>query len=168
SELGLEKKQIRLSLYFRTQTLQKQIAEAIQEELQNNLGIRVDLYQVEGKLFVEKLQKHQFQLALTFLSAQYPDPLNLLDRFKYKHQLKNYSQYENKKLTHLLDLAKACQDLKKRIEFIKAAESVLLSDMPLIPLYHCNYTALIQPYVKNAKIGPFGDLHFDQVCIDDK
>jgi ABC-type oligopeptide transport system substrate-binding subunit len=82
------------------------------------------------------LKARSYDLAQSFYIAQYSDPVSILERFKYKHQVKNYPGWEHPEFIRLLEQSALDQTPQARIKTLEAAENLLLNEMPLIPLYH--------------------------------
>ena len=117
---------------------------------------------------LDKLHKHNFQISLAYWIIQYDDPMNILDRFKYKTHSKNYPLWENTTYINLLNQINQTNDLKLRNELMEKAEETLIEEMPLAPIYHMNYIILSQPNVKRFHVGPVGDIHFDLMYKEEK
>jgi len=142
------------------------IAQAIQQQLHEVLGIQVDLYGYELQYFLQKMRKKDFQVAEFSWSAQYNDPMNILERFKSKHNIKNYSGWENRDYIDLLNDSLHLFSPVERIQFLEKAEEILAEDMPFTCLYHWHMNYLLQPHVKGFYISPIGSLHWEFVSID--
>lgn len=167
NELGIDKKDLQITLSFSSSILPQKIAEALQEQWQTSLGVKVKLDRVEEKIWQEKIHKHDFQTAIAHWIVQYDDAQNILDRFKYKDQPKNYPGWENQDYIKLLNKITVTNNLEERLSLIEKAEDLLADEMPLTPLYHHNYAILVNPRVKGMFVGRVADIHFDRVKIEE-
>lgn len=144
--------------------IEKSVAEALQNQWKQSLGVDLKIENLDYTSCMEKLHKHHFDIALGSWIAQLNDPINILDRFKYKQNPKNYSSWENPKFIRLLD-ASATASNEERIQILEQAETVFMEDLPLTPVYHFNYPMLTKPYISNIQIAPNGELRFDLVKV---
>ena len=111
------------------------------------------------------IHKHNYQFALRNMFAQFFDPLNLLERFKFDHDSKNYPAWQNDSFITLLNAAETTADATFRNELLELAEDLLLLESPISPICHYNCALLKKPWVYNLTIGPVGNLHFDKVYL---
>jgi oligopeptide transport system substrate-binding protein len=88
--------------------------------------------------------------------ADYNDPSTFLDLFVSDGAF-NDPAFSNDQYDKLMGDAKTEADPKKRMEFMKEAEKILLQDeVVLSPNYHRKKSVLIKPFVKKTVIHPFG------------
>jgi oligopeptide transport system substrate-binding protein len=167
SELKKTANDIHLTLSYTNSPLHKKMAETIQQSWQKLFHIKLHLEQLDEKNMFQKCHHHLCQIALRSIIAQYNDPMNFLERFKYKNQPKNFSNWQNDKFIKLLDKS-YCVNTKMRKKMLQQAEKLLINEMPIAPIYHFNYAIITQPYVKNMCVGPLGDLHYDKVSLEKK
>lgn len=142
----------------------KQIAEFVQAQLQQNLGIPVVLQPLEWGKLLEERNNHR--LGAWFISwfADYLDPQNFLSLLL---QPPNYLDYDNPEITKITMQADVEPNQKKRIELYKKANQLAALDAPWIFLYHqISYNAL-KPYVKGIVETPLGHLPYRNVTITD-
>lgn len=76
--------------------------------------------------------------------AFYDDPMDALQKYKYKNYRRNYTGWENPKFIELINRSNY-EEGDKRLLTLEEAERVLIRDMPAIPLYHRNYVYLMNP-----------------------
>ena len=162
-ELNIKKEDLNITFSYGSNLLHKKQAEALQQYWQNTFNIPIKLEMVEEKTFMDKIHKHKFQAALSYLIVQYNDPMNIFDRFKNKSHSKNYPLYESETYQDLLNYSSSEIDENKRELILEKAEEIILDDMPISPIYHHNYILLTKPYVKNLFVGPVGEVRFDKV-----
>ncbi len=144
------------------------IAQAVQQQWQKALGIAVELEGVERKVCFEKMSKKDYQLASGSWTADFNDPINFLEVFKYKTNGSNNTLWEDSRYAALLDQAMETVDLSERKLLFQASEELLIESMPIIPLFY--YTML---YVKNDKVhdvvvSALGSIDFKWAYLDTK
>lgn len=151
-----------ITYYYQANSTHQQVAEALQMQWKQRLGVNVKLEKIEHKILLDKLTKRDFIMAQSFWVAQYNDQMNLLERFKFKHNAKNYSGWENPLFIQLLEASILAENEVARFQVLEKAERLFIEEMPIAPLFHSNASYLVQPYVKNFYLAP----HFEQVVID--
>lgn len=155
AELGLTsiKDLPEITYLYSSSDINKKTAETIQMQLRRVLGIEITLQAMEHGCLLSKLQKKHFDMVQTVWVAQYNDPMNALERFNVKDNVKNYSGWEDARFSSLL-YASSFETGQKRLDVLLEAEKILIEEMPVIPLYHLNASFLKKGYVKNV-ISPY-------------
>lgn len=148
AELGLSSLP-KVTLLFYTSDLYNQLTQAMQEMWKKNLGLEVELKTMERKVFVQNVQKGNYELAIYSTGADYNDAQNLLGQFT-TGDVYNYSKISIPAYDELVKKVDAELDLNKRAEYMQEAEKVLLEDMAIAPLYFNNKVYLQQDNVKNV------------------
>ncbi len=144
------------------------IAQVVQQQLQEALGVKVHLLGHELQYFLHKLKKKDFQIAEFSWSPQYNDPMNIFERFKFKTNSKNYSGWENPNYIALLESSEEAISKEERFSLLEAAEELLVEETPFTCLYHWNVNYLIHPRVQGCYISPIGSIHWEFAKIDPK
>jgi len=152
-----------LILSYNNEQPYKKIAETIQQQWKTILGLKVHLEERDHQSHLSHMMDKHYCVALYNCIAQCTDPTNILDRFKYKNGQKNYPGYENKEYIHLLDTAGSLVDPKERMVLLEEAEALLMSEMPISPIYHFNQGILINPNFKNVQFSPLSNLLFKKI-----
>lgn len=165
-ELGVKASDLKITYTYSTTDLSHKIAQALQQQWATNLGISITLEQCDHKILLDKLSKRTFIAAQTLWYAQYFDPINILERFKSPHNVKNYAAWDNASFSHLLDRSSYASSPALRRALLEQAEELFLEEMPVSPIYHWNTATLIKPYVKNIHFNPLGGLHTELLEID--
>jgi len=142
------------------------VAQAIQEQWRKALGVNIILTGFEYKVFLDKLAKKDFCISQCIWVAQYFDPMNILDRFCVKENVKNYPGYDNKAYRDLVMDSVYYQNKQKRFNQLVKALDVLNNDVPLTAVYHWKNPYMKKGYVKNLKIRPKGTFHLSSISID--
>jgi oligopeptide transport system substrate-binding protein len=79
--------------------------------------------------------------------GDYNDAHTFLSLFKSDVGEMNPSNYKNEEFDRLMEEAENQVDTKKRTAAMEQAERVLLSDMPIIPVYHYTTQHLVDPAI---------------------
>jgi len=124
----------KLTLLYNTNDGHKKVAEYIQDQWKTNLGIDVDLKNEEFKTVIADRNAHNFQIARAGWIGDYADPMTFLDIW-VKDSGNNDPGYNNPKYDALIAKAKALQPGTPRTKLLQEAETLLLADLPIIPLY---------------------------------
>ena len=133
---------------YNTQPSNKTLAEFMQAQWRQNLGITVSLSSMEFKTFMNVRSKLEYKgFALGLWGADYMDPLTFLDLF-YTPVGTNGSGWWDPQYVKLLDEANASLDKHKRYELLAKAEKFLLDAQPMIPIETSSVNWVKKPYVK--------------------
>lgn len=165
-ELSVTRKKFNDITYcYSTSELNGKIAQTLQQQWLDVLGVHVKIEGVEFKVLMQKLAKRDYSFAQSLWCAQYNDQMNILERFKFKTNIKNYANWENPEYIHLLE-ASFYEDGDKRAEILEQAEGIFLNEMPICPIYHWGMSYMVQPYLSNVGISPIGDLVFEKLTLE--
>jgi oligopeptide transport system substrate-binding protein len=140
------------------------LPQALQREWNTVLGIDVELEALEYKTLHEKGKNGLLSMGY-FVFMSY-DPIDLLGRFKSAQNARNYARWQNDAYADLLDKAAQSSSQGRYFALLDQAEALLMEEMPYAPVFHWNYTLLIQPYVKGFSVSPLGYLCFDRISIE--
>ncbi|HOX28738.1 MAG TPA: ABC transporter substrate-binding protein [bacterium] len=147
-----------LKLLYNTSEAHRTIAEAIQRMWAQELGIKVELNNVEWKVYQKNLQALDYDIARAGWIGDYPDPNTFLDMF-VTNGGNNQTGWSNKKYDDLIAAAAKEPDIAKRAKLLADAEDILVNkEMPIMPIYFYVNTNLIKSYVKNMELNA-RDLH---------
>lgn len=144
------------------------IAQALQKQWEEGLGIRIELQPLESKVFFQAVKDRKIQLAAGSWIADFNDPINFLEVFKYKDGSTNNTGWENSKYIDLLDRSALCRDQDERKELLRQAEGILMNEMPIIPIFHFAINYLEREGVSRVALSPIGQIDFRWAQIDSK
>jgi len=136
------------------------LAQALQRDLNKNLNLNITLLAVERKIFYEKISNLDYELAISSWIADFDDPIDFLNVFKYKDNSTNNTGWENKGFINLLNKSEKILDLEKREKVIKQAEDILLTEAPIVPIYHLTQNFLKNENLEDVFIYPSGFIDF--------
>lgn len=151
---------LRLQLRFNTSAQHRRMAVAVAAMWKQVLGVRTELLHEEWKVFVNN--RRQGTLTQAFRGgwiADYADPVTFLDLFRAGDALNN-TFYANEDFDALLDRA-AGLDSAQRMQVLQQAETLLLRDTPVIPLYYYVSRHLVDPRVRGFTDNP-RDVHLSR------
>lgn len=145
-ELGITKEIFNsVVLYYSQRYPEKSsLVDVIQQQWLKALGIFIKLESLDFNLMMDKLIQGNYSMALMRRNPSYPDPMSILERFKYKSYATNFSNWENQKYIELLNRSFYEQE-DKRLLTLKTAEKIFINEMPVIPLYHEDYVYIVNP-----------------------
>jgi len=126
----------------------KSIAEAIQGMWKKNLGITCTLRSEE--LGVYRADRHllNYDVGRANWVGDYMDPNTFLDMWITGSGTNNCG-YSNKSYDALIAKAKVTVDPKARMATLHAAEKILMTDMPILPIYYYTNPVLLSKHIKN-------------------
>jgi len=115
------------------------LAQALQQQLQTALGIQVKLDGCDRATFFRRITAGQYELMLCYWYNWYDDPYFVLDHLLSTDNAYNGSGWEDSKYQRLMQLA--LSDSDKREEYFRQMERLVMSHLPIIPLYcqTCKY-----------------------------
>lgn len=124
----------KITLLYNTSETHRPIAEVIQQQLQNNLNIKIELKNMEWGSFTETVQMEDYEMARYGWVGDYPDPNTFLDMWVTDNPQSN-TNWSNKDYDRLIKAAGTQQNPEKRMGLLREAETILARELPVIPLY---------------------------------
>lgn len=143
------------------------IAQAVQEQWRNTLDVVVNLHAVERKVFYDRISKRNFQLAAGSWTADFNDGLNFLEVFKFKAGGSNNTAWEDPLYQQLLDQALTAKEAQERKKLFHECESILMNEMPIIPLFHYTMLYAANHKVKDVVLSNLGSIDFKWAYVDE-
>jgi oligopeptide transport system substrate-binding protein len=132
---------------YNTQESNKAMAEWMQAQWKQNLGITITLRNMDWKTFLVTRAKLDYVgFARSAWGADYMDPFTFLSLFYIGGD--SGTGWEDAKYIALLDEANRSLDPKKRYELLAQAEAYMLKAQPVIPLDTSSVNWVKKPYVK--------------------
>jgi oligopeptide transport system substrate-binding protein len=133
---------------FNSNSANKAMAEFMQAQWKQNLGITVPLRSMEFKTFMNARSKLEYNgFAIGIWGADYMDPFTFLGLFTTPVGVNGTGWYDLKYVA-MLDQANRTLDHQQRYDLLAKAEKYLLDAQPLIPIETSAVNWLKKPYVK--------------------
>ncbi|MEZ4867407.1 MAG: peptide ABC transporter substrate-binding protein [Caldilineaceae bacterium] len=142
-----------LTLYTREGEFARE-AEAVQRMLSDNLGITVNVQDMERATFVDLRTKGELIFAFTRWGADFIDPSNFFDWWDDA----DFNKFVNADFTSLIDEARPMTDAAQRCEVYHQAEEILVSEGPAVFMLYPKVATLYKPYVKDIPLSKTGTL----------
>lgn len=139
-----------IELLYNTDDNHKLVAETLQKQWSNNLGIDVNLVNKEWKMYLQDVDTLSYQIARAGWIGDYNDPMTFLDMWETGNG-NNDTGWSNKEYDGLLDAARAEADPAKRQKILQEAEALLLEKGPVIPIYYYTNNVLVARHLEGLE-----------------
>ncbi|MFV0387502.1 MAG: peptide ABC transporter substrate-binding protein [Pyrinomonadaceae bacterium] len=148
----------KITLSYNTAESNKAVAEFAQAQWRQNLGITVQLKNMEWKTYLSYRSDVEYTgMARAGWVGDFMDPYAFLSQF-YSKGNDSSTGWWDEKYDRMLDDANRDLDPKSRLRKMAEAEYYLLNDQPVIPLVMQGTSWMKKPYVKGMFPNP-GTLH---------
>jgi oligopeptide transport system substrate-binding protein len=138
-----------IEILYNTNEGHRKIAVALQEMWKNYLNIDIKLLNQEWKVYLATESAGDYQISRGGWIGDYVDPNNFLDMFLCNGG-NNRTGWCNEEYDRLiLEVAPSQPSHEQRLKIFQQAETMLLEDMPIIPVYTYTSIKLLHPSVRN-------------------
>lgn len=135
-------------LYNANTEFSKQLCLAAQDEWRKKLNFKVNVRGLMGwNIYIDTLQKGDYQMAITGTMPPIFDPLFVLQIFENKSSLENRCNWENERFKDLLSQSNHSLGELERAKILIKAEEILIDEMPIIPM-----CSMKKSFAKNPKL----------------
>lgn len=148
----------KIEILFNTSEDHRKLAEVIQAGWRQVLNIDVGLSNQEWGSYLKAVSGLHYQVARRSWIADYPDPNTFLATLRTGDG-NSRTGWSNAGYDSRLAAAAVDTDPARRLATLAAAESLLLDECPVIPIYNYALTELIKPYVRGIEPNA-ADTHF--------
>jgi oligopeptide transport system substrate-binding protein len=159
---------------FASTTANQRRAEFLQQQWKQNLNINIQLNSMESKAYQAAFKAKQYDLAFGGWGADYPDPQDFFATLFSCKGGNNKYNYCNPTFDQLVERADTGTDLNDRVQLYNQAQTILIQDAPVAPLFVRGRLVDIKPWVQTQSGGPLvitaqddfpGDYFLDSVQI---
>ncbi len=141
------------------------VSGAIQQLLQDNLGIKVEVETTDSSAFRTRRNAFEYDLTLQSWGADWDDATNFLGGYE-RNASANPALFINEQFNEAYHAATYSTDLTERIRLLGKAEGILLEEEGITPLYYTGqYYAVSNRLdgVLRRAVVPYLDLYFTDV-----
>ena len=143
----------------------KAIVEAEQQQIQNALGITIDLGPVDWGTYIKLVSSSDesqgaslYQLMSLYWFTFYQDPIHNLEDAKYRGLGANTMGWESSRYIALLDQADNTVDPQMRSFYLQQAEQLLMDELPIIPVFYHTFKYVKAPRLTGEAISGAGQV----------
>ena len=150
--------------------LQRQRSEWLAQQINGNLGIKINVEtQGDWGVYLDIMDKMEYDFTLTGWGADYNDPMTFLDIW-VSNGGNNHTGYASTEYDDLLKAVGNEADQEKVTEIYKELENKLIyEDAVISPVYYSDKYLFYQNYVKDIQFPSFGSVYeFKHAYIDGK
>ncbi len=146
-----------LQLLYNTSESHKKLAAAVQDAWKRKLGVDIELVNLEWKVYLDRKDRGDYDIARSAWLGEYLDPHAFLDLFT-RGSGSNSTGWTSEDYDALIRASDAEPDRAKRLALLEKAETLLLEAAPITPVYHYRTHNLLKPFVKGVFSNP-RDMH---------
>ena len=145
---------LRLRLLYNENELVQRVSIAVAAMWKDVLGVETELMQMEFKAYLAaRADPAQWDVVRVGWTADYNDASTFLDTMTVDSP-QNFGHWSSSEYAQLLAEAAAETDASQRRDVLQRAESLMLSDYPLLPVYYYVTRRLVQPRIRAPAINP--------------
>jgi len=141
------------------------VAEMVQESWNNILGVQVTLQNQEWAVFQDTRQEGNYDIARGGWLTDFMDPAGMLAIFTDGNAY-NDPKYDNPAFDALLTEAQETTDIAVHFEKLYAALDILMTDMPIIPVYYYSDIMMAKSYLVDWDRSVLGSVDFTHAKIE--
>lgn len=139
---------LKLKLSYNSGDIHERIVLAVSGMWQQGLGVEVELEKKEWKFFLATRDDRPAWDIMRFnWIGDYNDPMTFIEIF-LSDSPQNLPRYQNPRYDELVGAAAIELDTRKRARLTRDAESLLLNDYPIAPLYFYVSKHLVKPGIR--------------------
>lgn len=140
----------KLTLIYNTLEEHQKIAVAIQQMWKKNLGVDIKLQNQEWKVFLSNQHQMNYEISRASWIGDYVDPNTFLEIF-ITTSGNNETGWSNAEYDSLIRAASLEKDLNERVKIMQKAEEIIMTELPIMPIYGYSWNRLVSPSVQNWK-----------------
>lgn len=167
-ELGIKKSEFPVITLLLTigSTVSEKNASLITGQWERLFGIHCRVESYQWNTTFDKMTQGDFQIGGMGWKSWINDPIYTLNAFRYASEKVNFAKWEDEKYQHCLDAADKEVNPEIRLQHLRAAEEILLHEMPVIPIFYEVQQFRRKPRLKVAVNPSTGHVDFSTSLID--
>ncbi|GIH78534.1 peptide ABC transporter substrate-binding protein [Planobispora longispora] len=146
----------------------KEWIEAVANNLRSNLGVTVDIEQVEKfQEILDRLDAKQYTgMFRSGWLIDYPSAENYLTPIFSTGAIRtgsNYAGYSNPEFDQLLAKGDSAASLEEGLKYYQQADDLLLRDLPMIPIFYYRMNAAFSEHIRGVEINLLNQVEWASV-----
>lgn len=143
----------RVEILINTSEAHRKVAEAMQAMWRQNLGINIGIYNQEWKVYLDSQSNLDYDISRSGWIGDYVHPSTFLDMFTTGNG-NNDTGWANPRYDRLIAQAQVAESEEDRLRLLQEAEELLLTELPIIPIYWYTRVYLKDPRLRgwNPKV----------------
>lgn len=138
------------------------VVQHIQQLWEKELGLNVRLEKVTIKNVLAKIQSRSYQVSLCAFISEINHPINVLERFTSRANLRNYPGWE---CPEYMEVYEKERFNINRDEGFQKLETILMEEFPFAPLYHYKFAYIKSDPLENVHISYLGHPLFSRMRL---
>lgn len=135
-----------IEILYNSNDNHRDIAQVIAQHWSEHLGIDVELRNVAWGVYLDLQRELDFTVARAGWIGDYPDPNTFLDMFVTDGP-QNQTGWSNEAYDQRIRDAASQSDPATRLQLLREAEEILMTEMPLVPIYFYVSINMVSPRV---------------------
>ena len=161
NELGITLKELPpISISFPSTDSSFRLVQALQQQLEQSLGIKVLLNHSEWMVHFNNVTSGNYELGLMAWVSWISDPIYFLNAFREEKLATNMSRWEHPLYKYYLNRSDNETDVVERKKDLVRAEALLMAEMPVIPIHYVTMSYAHHPKLKNFYISSLYEIDF--------
>lgn len=136
----------RLDILINVMESHKTLAEVIQQMWKKHLNIQAGINSQDWSVYLDSMSRLDYDVCRAGWTADYADPMTFLDMWTTGNG-NNLTGWSSARFDGLIDEARRTGRTEDRFGVLHRAESLLLEDLPVLPLYFYVRYYLVSPLV---------------------
>lgn len=170
TELGMTVEALRLFvkdsvILYNTSSGHQLVAQMVQESWEQVLGIELQLQNQDWATFQDTRKNGDFDIARGGWLTDFMDPAGMLAIF-VEGNAYNDPKFNNAQYNTLIADAQATTSAQTHFEKLYAAQTILMTELPIIPIYHYSDIIMVKSYVKGWGRSVLGSIDFSGAYLD--
>lgn len=129
---------------------QEAISRALGAQWSELFGIRIQYERLLWNDYFDALNQNNFMIGGISWYTRFTDPIYFYNLYVFRENAVKVTTWKNVVYSDLINKAAACTVLSEKMRLLEQAETILLDEMPVIPLFYQKFR-----YVKNPRLKGF-------------
>ena len=155
-----------LEITYNTSESHRKIAVALQQMWKKALNIDITIANQEWKVYLDSVTQMDFQIARRGWIGDYVDPNNFLDLYITGGGNNNTGYADPRYDELILQKAPKAKTKEERFALFNEAETMMMKEMPIIPIYTYTSKHLIHPAVRGMPSNLMDSINLKYVWLE--